>query len=130
MCANVLIVTVVMQHMDEAFVNCKYFFFYFITHVHLGWDLQKAWWLCPLPPKFANQMLYTIWLIRNGQNSSNLWSHHKPNSSGPPTRDPPCARFGPERSLLIALLYFTHPNDKISIFACYYLWLFQLSSGC
>jgi hypothetical protein len=31
MCANVLIVTVVMQHMDEAFVNCKYFFLFYNT---------------------------------------------------------------------------------------------------
>lgn len=129
MCANVLIVTVVMQHMDEAFVNCKYFFLFYNTcSFRLGFT-ESVMIVSPTP-KFANQMLYTIWLIRNGQNSSNLWSHHKPNSSGPPTRDPPCARFGPERSLLIALLYFTHPNDKISIFACYYLWLFQLSSGC
>lgn len=31
MCINVLIVTVVMQHVDEAFVNCKCLFLFYNT---------------------------------------------------------------------------------------------------
>jgi len=118
MCTTVLIVTVIMQHVDWAFVNCKCFLFYNTCRFRQGFR-EGVMGLSP-PLKFEIKY-YTSFKY---QKWPQFFKPSEPSEAYLPWTFYQGSTIYPLWIRAISLtsrLYFTHPNDKTSVPTCYYL---------